>query len=88
MLGMNLFKLLYFTRYGRCFTFSELCFSIHIGYGVKFCHTRYRKKPQFGTRFLKDPSKIYEFNAWYELKCTFYCFVTVECVNLKFSIVG
>lgn len=28
------------------------------------CHTRYRKKPKYGTRFLRDKSKIFKFNAW------------------------
>ncbi|RZC39446.1 Methyltransf 12 domain containing protein [Asbolus verrucosus] len=28
------------------------------------CHTRHRKKPKFGTRFLLDKSKVFSFNAW------------------------
>ncbi|KAJ3645464.1 hypothetical protein Zmor_023116 [Zophobas morio] len=28
------------------------------------CHTRGRKKPKYGTRFLLDKSKIFDFNAW------------------------
>lgn len=27
--------------------------------------TRYRKKPQGGSRFLKDKKEVYLFNAWY-----------------------
>jgi hypothetical protein len=26
--------------------------------------TRYRKKPQFGSRLLKDKGKVFDFNAW------------------------
>lgn len=31
-----------------------------------YCYenTRHRKKPRYGSRFLKDPSKVFEFNAW------------------------
>jgi SAM-dependent methyltransferase len=28
------------------------------------CHTRHRKKPKYGTRYLLDRSKIFDFNAW------------------------
>ena len=29
------------------------------------CHTRHRKKPQHGSRYLTNPDRIFEFNAWY-----------------------
>ena len=29
------------------------------------CHTRYRKKPQHGSRYLTNPDKVFAFNAWY-----------------------
>lgn len=31
----------------------------------RYCHTRYRKKPKYGSRYLIDKSKVYDFNAWY-----------------------
>ncbi|KAK5641524.1 hypothetical protein RI129_010071 [Pyrocoelia pectoralis] len=31
---------------------------------VKFCHTRYRKKPMHGSRYLVNAQKVFEFNAW------------------------
>lgn len=32
----------------------------------RFCyeHTRYRKKPPLGSRYLTDPNQTFEFNAW------------------------
>ncbi|XP_049862120.1 tRNA N(3)-methylcytidine methyltransferase METTL2 isoform X1 [Schistocerca gregaria] len=30
----------------------------------RLCHTRHRKKPQHGSRYLKDHSKVFQFNAW------------------------
>ncbi|KAJ6643731.1 Methyltransferase-like protein [Pseudolycoriella hygida] len=33
---------------------------------IRFCyeHTRFRKKPPLGSRYLTDPSLTFEFNAW------------------------
>ncbi|XP_072382865.1 tRNA N(3)-methylcytidine methyltransferase Mettl2 isoform X1 [Diabrotica undecimpunctata] len=30
----------------------------------RFCSTRYRKKPKYGSRYLTDKSDIFSFNAW------------------------
>ncbi|KAF7266590.1 hypothetical protein GWI33_020096 [Rhynchophorus ferrugineus] len=30
----------------------------------RYCHTRYRKKPKFGSRYLLDKTRTFQFNAW------------------------
>lgn len=32
---------------------------------VRYCRTKYRKKPKYGSRYLIDKSQVYNFNAWY-----------------------
>lgn len=34
---------------------------------IRTCHTRYRKKPMHGSRYLVNKTRVFEFNAWYVL---------------------
>uniref|UniRef100_A0A1Y1JYY8 tRNA N(3)-methylcytidine methyltransferase n=1 Tax=Photinus pyralis TaxID=7054 RepID=A0A1Y1JYY8_PHOPY len=47
-------------------TFSNIMLGRHYSLItlIKFCHTKYRKKPLHGSRYLLDAQKVFEFNAW------------------------
>lgn len=35
---------------------------------LRYCHTRYRKKPKYGTRYLLDMADVFKFNSWDDVK--------------------
>lgn len=48
---------------------------------LRNCHTRYRKKPKYGSRYLNDNSDIFSFNAWYLIS-----WLVISCVLFKLYI--
>ncbi|XP_024942261.1 methyltransferase-like protein isoform X3 [Cephus cinctus] len=44
--------------------YNKICTNLFLTYVSRHCHTRYRKKPPGGSRYLIDGKRIFEFNSW------------------------